>query len=151
MKALCYFFSTFFFATFLNAQTRSILTEIHINEFAYKEDTLKLSTPKLISINKFGCSDIISLGRIKTKEFAIQIESFISQLGKSERLVIGKLFYVKKLSAWEKLSEPEYIEVDYNTQVNGKSNSKYDFAFSAYSDGNAEFYIAYLERHTLIK
>ena len=151
MKKVCFLLASLFLVTVLNAQTKSVLTEIHINSFAYKGDTLKLATPKVISVNKLGCSDICSIGKIKNIEFAIQLETMISKLGQSERLVVGKVFYRKKGIEWERLFEPEYYEEYYNTLKGGKNSNEYEFGYAGGSYGEDEFYIDYLERYTLIK
>ena len=127
-----------------------MLTEIHINEFAFKDDTLKLTTPKIISLTQLGRSNIISIGKIKSNEFAIQFETLISMLGQSERLVVGKIFYKRNGNEWEKVSEPQYYQQPYNVSQGGKSNNEYSLGHAAGAYGD-EFYIAYLERYTLIK
>ena len=127
------------------------MSEIQINAFAYKGDTLKLAVPKEISLDKLGCSDIVSIGKIKSNEFAIQLETMISKLGQEEQLVVGKVFYRRKGTDWERLFEPEYYEEKFNTHKNGKNNNEYEFGYAGGSYGEDEFYIDYLERYTLIK
>jgi len=151
MKKICLTLSSLFFVTILYAQAKSVLTEIHINAFAYKGDTLKLATPKVISVNKLGCSAIFSIGKINNNEFAIQLETMLSQLGQAERLVVGKVFYKKNGTEWERLFEPEYYEEMYNIQRNGKNNNQYEFGYAGGSYGADEFYIDYLERYTVLK
>lgn len=135
----------------LNAQTKSVLTEIHLSEFAYQGDTLKFSSPKTISVNKLGMSEITSIGIIKNQEFAIQLESLLSLLGLEERLVVGKIFYKKENDKWVKLFGPEYNEEMYNINQGGKIITRYAFGYAGGSYGEDEFYIWYQERYTLMK
>lgn len=140
----------FFCSLKTDAQTKSVASEIHIKTLAYKGDTLKFPNPKHITINKLGCSDIITIGQILNLEFGIQIETLVSQIGQAERLVVGKVFYIKKGRSWELVVQPQYSEELFNISVQGKSNNTYELGQGGGS-WDESFYIEYQYRYTLIK
>jgi hypothetical protein len=132
------------------AQTKSVESEFHINSLAYKGDTLKFQSPKFILINKLGCSDIASIGKIKNLEFGLQIETLISRIGQTESLVVGTVYYLRKNGNWELFTQPEYREEQFNIIVQGKSNNTYEFGNGAGS-WDEDFYIEYKYRFTLLR
>ena len=79
-------------------QTKSFYGEIHIDCVIYKGDTLKFDTPKIISFSKLGSTSIISLGKVKQTELAIQYDLLKSKIGTSEYFMLGKCFFVKTSS-----------------------------------------------------
>ncbi|MEO7924311.1 MAG: hypothetical protein ABIR30_11595 [Chitinophagaceae bacterium] len=140
----------FFFSLKAEAQTKSVASEIHINSLAYKGDTIKFSSPKIVSLNKLGCSDILTIGKFLNLEFGIQIETLISRIGQAERLVVGIVFYLKKGKEWEQIVQPQYSEELFNILENGKNNNTYEMGYGGGS-WDEEFYIDYRYRYTLIK
>ncbi len=145
MSQIKLFFITILFPLFTLGQTKSVLIEFQIHEFVYLKDTANLILSKEIKVQKLGCTDIISIGNIKNNEFAIQIETAISLIGKTERLVVGMAFYMKKKGKWEMMRDPSYREYVFY----GSSNEN-NFQDASHSFGD-EFEIQYSERYTLIK
>jgi len=151
MRTRFIFLFAFFLGTFANAQTKSVMAEIHFDMIVYKGDTLKLDPPKIFSVNKTGASEIDSIGKIKNTELAVQIEMWISSLGGIKRLVVGKVFYTRKGNDWEQYSGPSYHEESYNIIKNGKNNHAYQPGYGNASFGEDEFEISFRELYTIIQ
>lgn len=99
-----------------SGQTKSFYGEIHIECFIYKGDTLKFDTPKIIPFSKVGSTSIISLGRVKQAEYAIQYELLKSNIGTSEYYMLGKCFFIKTSKGWNEIGRFSYDNIIFNEE-----------------------------------
>jgi hypothetical protein len=98
-------------------QTKSFYGEIHIECVIYRGDTLKFDTPKIISFSKLGSTSIISLGKVKQTEFAIQYDLLKSNIGTSEYFMLGKCFFVKTSKGWNEIARFSYDNIIFNEEA----------------------------------
>jgi hypothetical protein len=98
-------------------QTKSFYGEIHIECVIYKGDTLKFDTPKIISFSKLGSTSIISLGKVRQAEFAIQYELLKSSIGTSEYFMLGKCFFIKTPKGWDEIARFSYDNIIFNDEA----------------------------------
>lgn len=92
-------------------QTKDIYGEIHIECLIYKSDTLKFNIPKIVTLTKIGTTPIISLGKVRQIEFAVQYELLKSNLQASEYYMLGKSFFAKTSKTWDEIARFSYEQV----------------------------------------
>ncbi len=91
-----------------NCQVDSIYARIEITSISLEEHRTWIDTSIILTLEKFGHSEIINLGKIDSMEIGLQLEVFKSRLGDTDLLVIGKAYYFKKDGKWQMHSRPTY-------------------------------------------
>src|SRR6188768_700881 len=91
-----------------NSQVDSIYARIEIKSIYLQEHRTWIDTSIILTLEKVGHSEIISLGKIDSMEIGFQLEILKSQLGKTDLFVGGKAFYFKKDGKWQMHSRPSY-------------------------------------------
>src|SRR5688500_7138917 len=89
-------------------QIDSIYARIEIKSISLQEHRTWIDTSIVITREKFGRSEIISLGTIDGMEIGFQFELLKSRLGETDLLVNGKAYYFKKDGKWQMHSRPTY-------------------------------------------
>ncbi len=106
------FFFIFISPFYLNAQISGIYGEVHLESIIFKGDTLTFNPPKTIVFNNTGKTNIISVGKLKLIELAVQCELLKSKIGQSEYYMLGKCFYIKNQKDWKEISRFDHHKVD---------------------------------------
>ena len=91
-----------------SCQVDSIYARIEILSISLEEHRTWIDTSIIVTLDKFGHSEIISLGKIDTLEIGFQLEVFKSRLGETDILVSGKAFYFRKDGKWQMHFRPTY-------------------------------------------
>jgi hypothetical protein len=91
-----------------NCQVDNIYARIEITSISLEEHRTWIDTSIILTLEKFGHSEIINLGKIDSLEVGFQLEVSKSRLGDTDLLVIGKAFYFKKDGKWQMHSRPMY-------------------------------------------
>src|SRR5258705_7979151 len=117
-------------------QTTSLYGEMHIESIIYQGDTLTFNPPKLIKISKVGKTSIISLGKLKLIEFAVQYELLKSNIGQSEYYMLGKCFYIKDSKDWKEISRFDYHKIEIEKGPPSEIANTFEGLYGAENDGN---------------
>jgi hypothetical protein len=137
------------------AQSDSIYAEIQVKSFTYGRDTYKLKKPKVFILEKYGCTDIISLGSIKENEIGLQFEILKSNLGGKSIVVNGKGYFLKKDGEWKMSSVTTYQQSDCKIISDKSEISSKDFVVSSVSNSSvttkSELTIEFLQRFYILK
>jgi len=91
-----------------SCQVDSIYARIEITSVSLEEHRTWIDTSIIVSLEKLGHSEIISLGKIDSLEIGFQLEVFKSRLGETDILVSGKAFYFRKDGKWQMHFRPTY-------------------------------------------
>ena len=81
-------------------QTDTIYAEMKIKMLSFEGDTLKFDQPKIVSLEKYGTSEIISLGILKGQEIGLQFEMTRGMLGNKNMMINGYAFFLKHEGEW---------------------------------------------------
>lgn len=100
---LCLIFSSASFS-----QIDSIYARIEITSVSLQEHRTWIDTSIILTLTKYGHSDIISLGTIDGMEIGFQWELLKSRLGKTDLLVNGKVYFFRIDGKWQMHSRPTY-------------------------------------------
>jgi hypothetical protein len=79
------------------SQIKNVYGEYQLTGMAYKEDTLRLKFPLIISLTDYGRTPIISVGRIGGTYYGIRLELLKSNVGLKEEVILGKAFFAKDI------------------------------------------------------
>ena len=96
-----------------SCQVDSIYARIEITSVSLEEHRKWIDTSIIVTLQKLGHSEIISLGKIDTLEIGFQWEVFKSRLGETDILVCGKAFYFRKDGKWQMHYRPTYQSPDF--------------------------------------
>ena len=91
-----------------SCQVDSIYARIEITSISLEEHRTWIDTSIIVTLEKLGHSEIISLGKIDSLEIGFQLEVFKSRLGETDILVSGKAFYFRKDGKWQMHLRPTY-------------------------------------------
>ena len=89
-------------------QIDSIYARIEIKSVSLDEHLEWIDTFIVITLEKFGRSEIISLGTIDGMEIGFQLALLKSRLGQTDLIINGKAYYLKKDGKWQMHSRPVY-------------------------------------------
>jgi hypothetical protein len=86
------------------SQIKNVYGEYQLTGMAYKEDTLRLKFPLIISLTDYGRTPIISVGRIGGTYYGIRLELLKSNVGLKEEVILGKAFFAKDIEGeWKEI------------------------------------------------
>jgi hypothetical protein len=97
------------------SQMDKAYAKIEITSVFINEHRSSIDTSIKIVLEKFGHTDIISLGTIDTTEVGFQLEILKSNLGEKEIMLNGMAFFTKKNGKWEMYSNPVYFSSNCKT------------------------------------
>ena len=130
-------------------QVDSIYARIEIKSVSQEKIRSKIKPPVIITLDKLGHSDIISLGEIDGTEIGIQVELITSQLGDSNIFVIGKAFYLKKDGRWQMHFQPSYQTAAFKIVSSKPSKMPEDYGEA--STGIQDLQVNYKEHYFIIR
>ena len=131
------------------AQMDNVYAKIEITSFHFHEQRPFIDTSIVIVLEKFGRSEIISLGTLDGTEVGFQLELLKSNLGEKVIMVNGKAFYTKKDGKWEMHSNPMYQSSEYKTISNKSQITDKDFGLA--STTILKLQIDYKQQYYVIK
>lgn len=108
-------------------QTDSIFAKIEITSVSINEHRSWIDTSIIITLEKFGHTDIISLGKIDSIEIGFQFELLKSYLGEKTIIMNGIAFFTKKDGKWQMHFNPTYRVPECKTVSNRSAISENDF------------------------
>ena len=79
----------------------SIYATLEIKSVSWEEHRTWIDTSIVLTLEKLGRTEIISLGKIDSTEIGFQWELLTSRLGQTEIFVNGKAYYLKKDGKWQ--------------------------------------------------
>lgn len=137
------------------AQSDSIYAELQFKGYSYKGAHLTLDVPKVLILEKYGLSDIISLGIVKGNEVGVQLELLKSSLGNKTLLVCGIGYFLKKDGEWKMSSFTNFSHPDCKVISDKSQMNTNDFIHSGSSvesrKDNTTLEIKFLQRYYIIK
>ena len=107
---LCVLFSSIAFS-----QRDSIYATLEIKSVSWEEHRTWIDTSIVLTLEKLGRTEIISLGKIDSTEIGFQWELLTSRLGQTEIFVNGKAYYLKRDGKWQLHQRPTYSAVEFKT------------------------------------
>lgn len=134
---------------FATAQT-SITADILVQTVSYKGDTVK-NVNKLISIDKFGVTSIIPIGRTKDAEFGLRIEILKSNLLNDDVFIVGRAYYIKEGKQWKLIYNTEHSARPFKYLKSNGKKSDDDMLIAGESSGEYDFEVELWERYYLKK
>jgi len=100
-------------AVYSFSQPDSIYAKVQITSISMTEHREWIDTSIVITLQKFGCSDIVRMGKIDEIEIGFQFELFKSNLGEKNSIQLGIAFFTKEGGKWKMYYEPTYRSTEY--------------------------------------
>lgn len=116
-----------FSAVYSFTQTDSIYAKLEITSVSINEHRSFIDTSIIITLEKFGHTDIISLGKIDTIEVGFQFELLKSYLGEKPIIIKGIAFFIKKDGKWQLHFNPTFRVPECKTISDRSAMSENDF------------------------
>lgn len=90
------------------SQKDSIYAKIEITSFFFEGHRDFIDTSIMITLEKFGRTDIVELGKVDSTEVGFQLELLKSYLGEKKIIINGIALFTKINGKWEMHSNPIY-------------------------------------------
>jgi len=91
-----------------SCQVDSVYARIEITSVSWEEHRTWIDTSIILTLEKFGPGEIISLGKIDDVEIGFQWELLKSRLGGADIFVSGIAYYFRKDGKWQMHQRPTY-------------------------------------------
>ena len=115
------------------AQSDSLYAEIQVKSFTYNGKTCKLKKPKIIILETYGRSEIISLGSVENNEIGLQFEILKSKLGDTTLVINGKGYFLKKDGRWKMSKMSDFYQSNCKVILDKSEISDKDFVLGGVS------------------
>jgi len=109
----CLFLLCIVFSSTSFCQRDSIYARLEITSVSWQEHREWIDTSIILTLEKIGRTEIISLGKIDSIEIGFQWELLKSRLGDIETFVSGKAYYLKKDGKWQLHQQPTYQAAEF--------------------------------------
>jgi hypothetical protein len=151
MKVIVYLIISTLASLTTEGQIDSIYAEIKITSIAFEGKKLKLDSTKILKLEKYGVTEIMSLGIINGKELGLQFEIIKSHLSNKIVMVNGKAYFIKRGGEWKISSVINYQESRFKVISDKTKIRREDFEMGGTTvssvKSTSELTINYLDRY----
>lgn len=110
------------------SQSDNIYAKVQVTSISMNEHREWIDTSIVIILQKFGCSDIVSMGKIDDLQIGLQFELFKSNLGEKNSIQLGIAFFTKDGGKWKMYHDPIYRSTEYKIIGDESGISEKDIA-----------------------
>jgi hypothetical protein len=133
-----------FFSLKAVSQNKNIYFEHHITYLQYKNDTINLEFPKVITLKEFGCTPITHLGYFGKNQYGVKLEILKSNVGLKEEFILAKCFYIKEGDIWKEIFKSASLQREVIFREPREVSNDKDWSRGS-EGGNNEFNFTYMQ------
>ena len=127
----CLYLFCIVFSSSAFSQRDSIYARLEITSVSWEEHRTWIDTSIILTLEKIGRTEIISVGKIDSTEIGFQWELLKSRLGNTEIYVSGKAYYLKKDGKWQMHHQPTYQAAEFKVVSTKPSTMPEDYGMAS--------------------